>query len=113
MILLFPFTVVVLLLIWLQDFKSPFYIAPRVGKGGILFNMVKLRSMVINADKTGVDSTSNSDLRITVVGRFIREFKLDELSQIWNVLIGEMVLWAQDRMSRGRQIYIRTVRKDF
>lgn len=90
LILLFPFTVVVLLLIWLQDFKSPFYIAPRVGKGGILFNMVKLRSMVINADKTGVDSTSNSDLRITVVGRFIRKFKLDELSQIWNVLIGEM-----------------------
>ncbi len=52
--------------------------------------MVKLRSMVVNADKSGVHLTSNRDSRLTPVGSFIREFKLDELPQLWNVLIGDM-----------------------
>src|SRR3990172_2149393 len=82
----------VMIAVWLQDFHSPFYIAPRVGRGGRLFRMVKLRSMVVRADKTGVDSTSANDPRITSVGRFIRRYKLDELSQLWNVLKGDMSL---------------------
>jgi lipopolysaccharide/colanic/teichoic acid biosynthesis glycosyltransferase len=86
--LLIPITVIV----WLQDFHSPFYIANRVGKGERLFKMIKLRSMIINADKSGVDSTSSNDRRITGVGRFIRKYKLDELSQLINVFIGDMSL---------------------
>lgn len=82
----------VIFLIWIQDRHSPFYIAPRVGKGQKVFKMLKLRSMVVNADKTGVDSTSSNDKRITAVGRFIRKYKLDELTQLWNVLIGDMSL---------------------
>lgn len=54
--------------------------------------MVKLRSMVKNADKIGGASTANSDRRITWVGRLIRKYKLDEFSQLWNVLKGEMSL---------------------
>ena len=54
--------------------------------------MVKLRSMVIDADKSGIDSTARGDERITGIGRVIRKFKLDELSQLWNVLIGDMSL---------------------
>jgi lipopolysaccharide/colanic/teichoic acid biosynthesis glycosyltransferase len=54
--------------------------------------MVKLRSMVVNADKTGVDSTASNDRRITPVGHFIRKYKLDELTQLWNVLKGDMSL---------------------
>jgi len=54
--------------------------------------MVKLRSMVVDADKTGVDSTSANDARITPVGKLIRRFKLDELMQLWNVLKGDMSL---------------------
>lgn len=87
-----PVTVPTLVAIWLQDYHSPFYIAPRVGEGGRLFRMVKLRSMVVNADRSGVDSTGGKDPRITAVGRFVRRYKLDELSQLWNVLIGEMSL---------------------
>ncbi len=87
-----PILIPTVIAIWLQDFHSPFYIAPRVGKGGRLFKMVKLRSMVIHADKSGVDSTSANDRRITGVGRFIRRYKLDEFSQLWNVLKGDMSL---------------------
>jgi lipopolysaccharide/colanic/teichoic acid biosynthesis glycosyltransferase len=79
-------------LVWWQDKHSPFYVAPRVAKGGGLFRMVKLRSMVINADKSGVDSTAGDDRRITAVGHFIRRWKLDELTQLWNVLKGDMSL---------------------
>jgi lipopolysaccharide/colanic/teichoic acid biosynthesis glycosyltransferase len=85
---LFP----VIFLVWLQDGNSPFYVAPRVGKNGVLFKMIKLRSMIKNADKTGVDSTSASDMRITPIGHFIRKYKLDELTQLWNVFKGDMSL---------------------
>jgi lipopolysaccharide/colanic/teichoic acid biosynthesis glycosyltransferase len=87
-----PILVPIIIAIWLQDFNTPFYIAQRVGKGGKLFKMVKLRSMVVNADKVGVDSTSAQDPRITRVGHIVRRYKLDELSQLWNVLKGDMSL---------------------
>ena len=87
-----PLLIPVMILVWLQDFHSPFYVAPRVGKDGRLFNMVKLRSMIAGADRTGVDSTSADDSRITSVGRFIRKFKLDEFTQLWDVLKGDMSL---------------------
>jgi len=87
-----PVLIVVMFLIWKQDRHSPFYIPPRVGKGERLFRMLKLRSMIVGADKTGVDSTSASDSRITPFGHFVRRFKLDEITQLWNVLKGDMSL---------------------
>jgi lipopolysaccharide/colanic/teichoic acid biosynthesis glycosyltransferase len=87
-----PILLPVMFLVWWQDKHSPFYVAQRTGKDGLPFRMVKLRSMVINADKTGVDSTGANDRRITAVGRFIRRTKLDELTQLWNVLKGDMSL---------------------
>ena len=87
-----PVLWVFILLIWRQDYHPPFYIAPRAGRFGKTFKMVKLRSMMVGADKTGVDSTSGEDPRITWVGRLIRKYKLDEFSQLWNVLRGDMSL---------------------
>lgn len=92
LLMLSPILLPVMILVWLQDFHSPFYIAPRVGENEKIFQMVKLRSMIMNADKTGVDSTSGNDVRITSVGHFIRKFKLDEFTQLWNVLKGDMSL---------------------
>ncbi len=92
LLLMSPILVPILLVVWLSDFHSPFYISSRVGLNGLNFKMVKVRSMIINADKSGVDSTSASDIRITPVGRFIRKFKIDEISQLWNVLTGDMSL---------------------
>lgn len=106
LISLSPIIAVFLLLIWLQDFHSPFYIAPRVSKGRGTFKMVKMRSMVVNADKSGVDSTATDDQRITWVGHLIRKFKLDEISQLWNVLIGDMSLVGpRPNVSRDVDLY--------
>ena len=82
----------VIFIVYVNDFKSPFYIAPRVGKDGKIFKMVKLRSMVVDSDKNGISSTSSNDKRITKIGRFIRKYKLDEFTQLWNVLLGDMSL---------------------
>ncbi len=106
-----PVLAPVCIAVWLQDFHSPFYIATRVGRNGRKFRMVKLRSMVVRADRTGVDSTSGDDPRITRVGRFIRRCKLDELSQLWNVLWGQMSLVGpRPNVEREVAIYTDTER---
>lgn len=92
LILTSPILVPVIAIVWLQDFHSPFYLGTRIGRNGRPFRMVKLRTMIVNADRAGVDSTSSDDKRITPVGRFIRSYKLDELMQLWNVLKGDMSL---------------------
>ena len=87
-----PVLAVILFMIWLHDRRNPFYLPYRVGRGERQFRMVKLRTMVEGADKTGVSSTSTDDRRITAIGHFIRRYKLDELTQLWNVLAGHMSL---------------------
>ncbi|ATQ41140.1 sugar transferase [Caulobacter mirabilis] len=85
-----PVMLSALFLVWFHDRHSPIYKARRVGRNDQDFMMIKIRSMVVNADKTGVNSTGVGDNRITPVGKYIRRFKLDELSQFWNVLKGDM-----------------------
>ena len=72
------------------DSKGPiFFIQNRVGKDGKLFAMIKFRSMsVFQTSKSTV--SVKGDVRITKVGAFIRKYKLDELPELWNVLIGQM-----------------------
>ena len=90
LILSFPLLLIIAFLIYLQDFDSPLYIAERVGKNFKIFKMIKFRSMKLNAEKSGVFSTSSGDTRITKLGLIIRKFKLDELPQLYNVLLGQM-----------------------
>ncbi len=78
--------------IFLYDLKSPFYKPIRVGLNNKPIIMIKLRTMRVNADQTGVESTSSKDPRITPIGHFIRSFKLDELVQLVNVIRGDMSL---------------------
>jgi lipopolysaccharide/colanic/teichoic acid biosynthesis glycosyltransferase len=107
-----PVLLPVMFLVWLQDKHSPFYVAPRVGLNDKSFKMIKMRSMVINADKSGVDSTSANDNRITAVGQFIRRYKLDELTQLWNVLKGDMSLVGpRPNVKRETDLYTPVERK--
>ncbi|MEO8019669.1 MAG: sugar transferase [Pseudomonadota bacterium] len=102
----------VAILVWLQDFKSPFYMGPRVARGGGMFKMAKLRSMVVKADKSGVDSTASNDPRITPIGKFIRGYKLDELTQLWNVLWGDMSLVGpRPNVERDTRLYTEQEKK--
>jgi len=80
------------------------YRGKRVGLNGETFEMLKFRTMVINADQIGGSSTPEDDPRITPVGKMLRRYKLDELPQLINVLRGDMsfvgprpqVQWAVD-----------------
>lgn len=84
----------IIMSIWVKkDSPGPvFYRGLRVGKNGRLFKIFKFRSMVMDADKSGVSSTSLQDTRITPSGSFIRKWKLDELAQLINVIKGDMSL---------------------
>jgi lipopolysaccharide/colanic/teichoic acid biosynthesis glycosyltransferase len=62
----------------------------RVGLNGLAFEVLKFRTMVRDAEKSGPAITSATDARITPAGRWLRRSKLDELPQLWNVLKGEM-----------------------
>jgi len=65
LLLFSPLLLAVTAAIWMEDRHSPFYIAPRMARGGGMFPMVKFRSMVVNADKIGGSSTAATDRRIT------------------------------------------------
>jgi len=80
--------------IWIKlDSSGPvFYRGERAGRGGKPFRIFKFRSMVTDAERIGGPSTSGDDPRVTRSGRFIRRCKLDELTQLINVLRGDMSL---------------------
>ena len=84
----------IMLAIWIKiDSKGPvFYKQVRVGQNGIDFGLFKFRSMVVDADKKGLITVGGRDPRITRSGYFIRKYKLDELPQLINVLLGDMSL---------------------
>ena len=92
LVLLGPLFLFVGAAIRLNDGGPVLYRAPRVGRGGVEFTMLKFRSMVPNADKVGSSSTPDDDQRMTRIGSWMRRYKLDELPQLWNVLVGDMSL---------------------
>jgi len=75
----------------LEDRGPVLYRQTRVGKGGEDFELLKLRTMVVGAERLGAGYAVNvGDARITRVGRFLRRTSIDELPQLWNVLRGDM-----------------------
>ena len=90
LIFLLPFFILISLVIKLDSRGPIFYKQKRVGKRGIKFNILKFRTMVLNADQLGNLITTSDDQRITSNGKWIRKYKLDELPQLINVFRGEM-----------------------
>jgi len=89
-IILFPFMVLLALMIKLDSRGAIFYKQQRVGKEGVLFNLLKFRSMRVDAESSGAVWAVKNDERITRVGRIMRLLRLDEIPQLWNVLKGDM-----------------------
>ena len=92
LIVLSPVFLVVGFLIKSKDGGEIFFKQTRVGKDGRLFKVLKFRTMVVDAEKIGAKVTTGDDARITPVGSFLRRYKLDELPQLLNVLMGNMSL---------------------
>lgn len=86
-----PFMLIIALCIKFYDRGPVFYKQTRLTQGGREFNVVKFRSMIVNAEKDGVARlASDNDKRITPIGKFIRKIRFDELPQLFNILIGDM-----------------------
>jgi lipopolysaccharide/colanic/teichoic acid biosynthesis glycosyltransferase len=92
LMLLSPLLAAIALWIKLDSPGPVFYRGVRVGRLGRPFRIYKFRTMVVNADRLGGSSTADDDPRITRAGRVLRKYKLDELPQLLNVLLGEMSL---------------------
>ncbi|HWN44599.1 MAG TPA: undecaprenyl-phosphate glucose phosphotransferase, partial [Thermoanaerobaculia bacterium] len=91
LVVLVPFLPLVALAIWFEDRGPIFYRQERMGLDGKPFMIVKFRSMRINAEATsGPVWAIKGDPRRTRIGAFLRHWSLDELPQIWNVLMGDM-----------------------
>ena len=88
-----PFLAAGVLATKLVDGGPVLYKQRRVGKDGVEFELVKLRTMVVGAEQQGAGwAVNRGDPRITRVGRVLRRLSLDELPQLWNVVRGEMSL---------------------
>lgn len=86
-----PLWLIITLAILFEDGGPVFYRQPRVGKNGKLFNALKFRTMEKNAEEgLGPVQALKNDPRITNVGNVLRKTALDELPQLWNILVGEM-----------------------
>ncbi|OFY83766.1 MAG: glycosyl transferase [Bacteroidetes bacterium RIFCSPLOWO2_12_FULL_35_15] len=92
LIILLPFFIIITLLIVIDSPGGIFYKQIRVGKGNTDFYLFKFRSMRTDSDKKGLLTVGGRDSRITRMGYFIRKYKIDELPQLINVLLGDMSL---------------------
>lgn len=90
--LVFPIVILFALFIRLETPGSPFFLQERVGIGGKYFKLIKLRSMGVDAEKNGAQWAERNDPRVTKIGAFIRKTRIDELPQLWNILVGDMTL---------------------
>ena len=92
LLFLSPLFIIVALWIVIDNPGPVFYRQQRVGKDNKDFGLLKFRSMRVGADKMSLITIGDRDPRVTRAGYYIRKFKLDELPQLWNVLIGDMSL---------------------
>lgn len=91
-IILIPVYITLAILVKASSSGPILFFQERIGKNGIPFNIIKFRTMFVDAEKTGPQLSSTNDARITPIGRVMRKLRLDELPQFFNVLKGDMSL---------------------
>ena len=109
LLLALPVIVVIALLVRLTSRGPVFYAQERAGQFGRPFVLFKFRSMRTDAEKHGAVWAKENDDRVTLVGKFIRKTRIDEIPQMWNVLRGEMSLVGP---RPERPVFIRDLEKD-
>jgi lipopolysaccharide/colanic/teichoic acid biosynthesis glycosyltransferase len=92
LVALSPVFLVLAVAVKVSDGGTILFRQKRIGQGSRPFFILKFRSMVEGAEPTGISVTRYDDPRVTRIGRFMRKNKLDELPQLWNVLVGDMSL---------------------
>ncbi|HOE39184.1 MAG TPA: sugar transferase [Bacteroidales bacterium] len=90
LVILSPFLLIIAILIVIDSKGDIFYLQQRVGKDNKDFNIFKFRTMRPNSDRQGLLTVGAKDSRITKIGVSLRKYKIDELPQLINVLIGNM-----------------------
>ena len=88
-LLLIPMTIIALLII-VDSPGKPIYTQLRLGKNEKPFKLLKFRSMYSDAEETGIRGAEENDERVTKIGKWIRKTRVDELPQLFNILIGQM-----------------------
>ena len=91
-VILLPLFILIALCIKISSKGSVFFNQTRVGKNNIDFKLFKFRTMYVQAEAKGQLTVGGRDSRITKAGYYLRKFKLDELPQLFNVLLGQMSL---------------------
>lgn len=107
-VLLVPM-VVIALFILADDFGPVFFVQKRFGREKKFFKIVKFRTMKMDTPDVPTDKMKNPEQYVTRVGRFLRKTSLDELPQLFNILVGQMslvgprpALWNQERLIKLR-----------
>ncbi|MCM3792128.1 exopolysaccharide biosynthesis polyprenyl glycosylphosphotransferase [Priestia megaterium] len=90
LVVLLPVILLFALIVMIETPGSPFFLQERLGQNGRPFTIMKLRSMYSDAEKNGAQWAVKNDSRVTRVGKLIRQTRIDELPQLWNVLKGDM-----------------------
>ncbi len=99
-----PFMIIIAIAIKAYDGGPVFFKQNRVTKNGKIFNVLKFRSMIVDADKVCLRKATSDDDRITPVGKIIRPLRLDELPQLLNILFGDMS-FVGPRPERTENVY--------
>ena len=108
-----PLLILIAVSIKLDSVGPVLFRQQRVGRNGRLFRIRKFRTMVLDAPRLGAEITIDQDPRITRVGRLLRQFKLDELPQLVDVLLGDMsIVGPRPEVPKYVQCYPETVRKE-
>lgn len=89
-VLLLPIFLIISILIVTTSRGGAFYLQTRVGRNGKHFRIIKFRTMYKDSDRKGLLTVGKRDPRVTPVGYFLRKTKLDELPQLFNILLGQM-----------------------
>ncbi len=92
LILLLPLYLFIIIKVRLSSKGPIFFMQKRIGLHGKEFDIIKFRSMYIDAEEAGPQLSKDDDPRVTPWGRIMRKYRLDELPQFWNVLVGDMSL---------------------